>query len=105
MRGTSSGAMPIPLSVTHSMAKSPSRSTATVDLAAVGRVLGRVGDEVGDHLREARGIGAHVQRHGRQRDREVMVALLDLRAHRVERIAHDLADIERLEAQARSSRS
>ena len=47
------GAMPLPWSATMTAARSPSRSVPDPDLAALGRVADRVGDEVHQHLQRA----------------------------------------------------
>ncbi len=69
------------------------------DVPADVRVLGRVVDQVGEHLHEARGIGVERQRPGRQRHRELLPLLDDHRATDLHRLQEQGAQLYRLLAE------
>ena len=63
------------------------------------RVLRRVGQEVRDHLRQARLVGFQASPARRSLNIEVMAPLLEQRASDLRRLGEDVADLHRLLAQ------
>src|SRR5262249_41901957 len=62
------------------------------DAALRRRILGRVVEEVADHLAEARRVALDVNRRPRQGYVDSLAFGIDDRRNRLQRIAHDLAD-------------
>ena len=74
------------------------------NLAPVGRVLGRVVQEVGHHLGQADRVAVHVHRLRRLAEREPMGPRLDQRAADVHGVGQHAGQVDHLAAEARSCR-
>jgi hypothetical protein len=86
--------MPTPSSRTETWISEPTRVRAQLDPAAGQRELGRVVEQVHEHLRQAHRVRLHVHRDRRQLDAEPVALGLDLRAAGLDRPLDHRAQVD-----------
>ncbi len=94
MRGSTSGEMPMPVSRTEQHDLVVHSLRAHRDHAIGRRVLGGVGQQVGDHLAQARRVAVDAQAAPRHVHLQRVLPLLEQRAGHLDRLRDDLRDLD-----------